>query len=300
MKAKLFFVLFVITLILTPHSVLAQDECGLDNLGSCIVESLYDSFIDYVNAPIMPLLNFLEKLLTADVYIAVFKPVWNGITYVLSILFLFLLIYFGFVFMTCSGDPIKRAHAKEGLKNTIFMIVFIYASFFIYDTVLNLVSILNTAMFSMVDPNFFKFTFDNLANTGLELLLSPMYLFSLLITILLLILRYIVVSVGVILFPIGLFCYFVPPLKSHGKFIIHLLAFFIFVTFIDLLIILACSLIVKDSLFANFEILVMIACFFLINYGIFWCVKFAISKSSFSDVGDDIKQATKYIALAVA
>jgi len=117
------------------------------------------------------------------------------------------------------------------------------------------------------------------------------------VTMLMLVMRYIVVSIGVVLFPIGLFCYFVPPLKGYGKFILNMLGIFIFITFIDLLIILACSMIVDIPIFENFKILVMISCFLIVNYTLWLAIKFALKKSSAVSIKDDINQAVKYIAL---
>ena len=44
----------------------------------------------------------------------------------------------------------------------------------------------------------------------------------------------------------------------------------------------------------------MVVCFMLINYTFVCAVKFAISKSGFSEIGDDVKQAAKYVAMAAA
>jgi hypothetical protein len=112
-----------------------------------------------------------------------------------------------------------------------------------------------------------------------------------------LVLRYLVVSFGVVLFPVGIFLYFIPPLKGYGKFILNLLGIFIFITFIDLLIILACSKLIEVQLFENIKILVMITCFALVNYTLWLAIKFAMRKSSNVSIKDDIQQAAKYIAL---
>ena len=76
-----------------------------------------------------------------------------------------------------------------------------------------------------------------------------------------------------------------------------MLAIFIFITFFDLLIILACAMLIEKPLFENFKIVVMINCFSIVNYTLYLTIKFALTKSSMSTVKDDIQQVAKYIAL---
>ena len=296
--------LFLFLLIMFPCVSAAADQtssgtkCGITNLASCIPEKLYEFFIDIVNLPLQPLLIFIKSLLTSEVHISIFEHIWKVICYILSFFYLFLFLYSGFVFLTSSENPIKRANAKDGLRNAVLMIFFIQASFFIYELVLSLSSVLNHAILSLIDEHFFMLTFDNIYNIGLQFVLLPIYLLTLVIAMLMLALRYIFVSMGVILLPIGIFCYYAPSLRSYGRFILHMLGNFVFVTFIDLLVILACSMIIEDPVFENFKIVVMIICFIIINYSLFWCFKFAMSKFDGSGLKDDVSQAVKYVALA--
>jgi|GEM_PF-625760 len=274
-----------------------QDSCGLTNLAECIPEKIYDYILGIINAPLVPMLAAVQSLLTTEVTIDIFYHVWDVIRYILSFFYVFLFVYAGLVFLTANANPIKRAHAKETLKDTVIMIVLIQASFYLYGFILSISSILNSSILSMVDPHFFLLTVDNITNIGLELMTSSVYAITLFVTMLMLVMRYIVVSIGVILFPVGLFCYFIPPLKGYGKFMLNMLGIFIFITFIDLLIILACSMIVNIPVFENFKILVMISCFLIVNYTLWLAIKFALKKSSNVSIKDDINQAVKYIAL---
>ena len=186
------------------------------------------------------------------------------IRYLLSFFYVFLLIYVGYVFITSNSNPIKRAHAKDMLKNIFLMLILIQGSFYIYGLALDINAVLTDAILSMIDPTFFLITVDNVANVALEGVYLSTYCFTLFITLLMLVFRYVVVCLGVIIFPIGIFCYFIPPLKGYGKFIINVLAIFIFITFLDLLIVLCCSMIVELPLFENIKILIMINCFSMI------------------------------------
>jgi len=290
----------LILMVLMPFALAAeqqQESCGLTNLAECIPEKIYEYILVIINSPLLPMLVAVQSLLTAQVTIDIFFHIWDVIRYILSFFYVFLFVYAGFVFLTSNANPIKRAHAKETIKDTVIMIVLIQASFYLYGFILSISSILNNAILSMVDPHFFLLTVDNITNIGLELLTSSVYGLTLFVTMLMLVMRYIVVSIGVVLFPIGLFCYFVPPLKGYGKFILNMLGIFIFITFIDLLIILACSMIVDIPIFENFKILVMISCFLIVNYTLWLAIKFALKKSSAVSIKDDINQAVKYIAL---
>ncbi|MFH1364403.1 MAG: hypothetical protein ABIH52_01980, partial [Candidatus Aenigmatarchaeota archaeon] len=92
---------------------------------------------------------------------------------------------------------------------------------------------------------------------------------------------------------------FIPPLRGYGKLILNTLGMFIFITFLDGMIILACSLMVELPFFENVKMLVMIACFNIINLLFFMLLWHVIFKSSISDSGEKVAQAVKYIAMFV-
>ncbi len=274
-----------------------------DSIGSLvgsIPEKLFDYFIYLINAPLLPLLGIVKSLLTAEVSIDLFFQLWSVVRYIISFFYIFLFLYAGFVFLTSNANPIKRVHAKEMLKDTLLMIVLVQGSFYIYESVICLGSMLSNGILSMIDPQFFLLTVDNFSNVALEFVFAFAYGMTLFLTSMMLVIRYILVSVGVALFPIGLFFYFIPPLKGYGRLIINALGICIFITFFDLLIILACSMIVTTTLLANFKILVMICCFSTINYTLYLAIKFALSRSSASDLKSDLGQAVKHIAMAAA
>ena len=301
---KLVFILVLLLIILTPVAFAEgeappeEEDCGLTNLASCLPEKIYDYFLVIINAPLIPLLGFIQLLLTSDVSIDIFHGVWSVIRYILSFFYIFLFLYAGFIFITSNSNPMRRTQAKEVIKDTFIMIILIQGSFYIYDLILNLNSILSNAILTLIEPEFFLITVDNIVNVGLEFLFSIAYLITLFFTVLLLVMRYIIVSLGVILFPIGIFCYFIPPLRSYGKFIIHLLGVFIFVTFFDLLIILACSMLIEAPIFASIKILIMIACFSIVNYTLWKTIKLVFGKATES-IGDNLNSAVKYAAMAV-
>lgn len=287
----------VLMLILIPS--VSAENCGLTNLASCLPEKMYDFFIELLNAPIEPLLDLTRTLLETAPSISLFEGVWAIVVYCISMFYGLLFIYSGFQFMFSGHNVIKREMAKEWLKNTVIMITIVQASFYLYGLTIELGSVMSSSVLSMVDPHFFMITADNLINIGLEFLFVGAYVIILFFTILFLVMRYLVVCFGVLFAPIGVFCYFIPPLKSYGKLILNLLGMFIFITFLDAIIILACSMLIEISLFENIKILVMICCFMMINLLFLVLIKHIISKSSFSDSGEKVAQAVKYIAMFV-
>ncbi len=296
---KRLFIFLLILILIVPFAAAEEEECGITNLSSCLPEAIYDYFLEIINAPLQPLLLSIKALLTADIETDIFYDAWLAVTYVLSFFYVFLFLYAGFTFLTSGGNPIRRAHTKESLQNTVLMIILIAASYYLYDLILTVNSSISNGILNMIDEKFFLLTFDNFINIALEGIFVTFYLFALVFALLFLVLRYIVVSFGVILFPIGIFCYFIPPLRSYGRFILNVLAIFMFISIIDLLLILVCSLIVENAVFESITIVVMIACFSMINYSLFWAIKFAITKSSMDGLRDDVQQAVKYIAAVV-
>jgi len=102
---------------------------------------------------------------------------------------------------------------------------------------------------------------------------------------------------GVVLIPIGIFCYFIPPLKSYGKLILNLISLFIFIIFIDAIIMLESSMLINIAMFENFKIMVMISCFSLVNLSYIVLIWHVINKSGAVETGGKIAGAVKYIAM---
>ena len=268
----------IIALILIP--LVKAEECGLLNLASCLPEKMYDFVLTVINAPIYPLLILTKSLLTEPVNLSLFSSLWAIILYVISLFYGILMLYSGFNFMFSGYDAVKRAKAKQWFMNIFLMIVLIQASFFIYELVLDIESLLTAGMINLVDDTFFLITADNIVNIGLQFFFAVFYVLTLLVTVLLLTLRYIVVAVGVVFVPIGIFCYFIPPLNSFGRLIFNFLGVCIFATFFNSLIFVVCSQLVKIELFESFKILVMISAFGMANLLMFYLMFFSAIKSA--------------------
>ena len=275
------------------------EECGILNLATCIPEKLYDYFLNIINAPIQPLLTFTKSLLTEPVNISLFGSIWAIIIYILSMFYGLLLMYSGFNFMISGYDVAKREKAKQWFRNLLIMIVLIQASYFLYATIIDINSLLTSGVINLVDTHFFMLTADNIVNIGLQFFFGIFYVITLIVTILLLTLRYMLVAIGVVFIPLGIFCYFIPPLQSYGKLTLNFLGICIFVTFFDSLIFLAGSKLVELQLFADFKIVVMISAFSIANFLMFYLMFFTALKSAFKtgeSVAGTVASVAKYFA----
>jgi len=262
-------------------------------------DTILNSFLSLINAPLMPLLGMIEFLLTAQMQLSLFASLWAIILYILSIFYGLLMFYAGFNFMISGHDSAKRARAKEWLRNILIMIILIQTSYFLYSSAIEVNNRLTTGIMDMIDPQFFLITADNIVNVGLELIFMFFYVFTLFISALLLTLRYIIVASGIVFVPIGIFLYFIPPLKDYGKLILSFLGTCIFISFFDALIFLICSRIVFIPLFANFKILVMISAFSFANFLMFYFIIFAAIRSAIKTAENTISpiiSITKYFA----
>lgn len=174
------------------------------------------------------------------------------------------------------------------------MIVLIQMSYYLYDVALQISSVLTSGVFSLIDEDFFLLSVDDLINNDLQLFFVIPYAATLLSTALLLILRYAIVSVGVAYFPIGLFLYFVEPLKDYGKLIINFLGINIFITFISSIVILAFSKLIELQIFESLKIMVMISAFSAVMLIIVYFVFFGMIKAAFKAGGKIASLAAKY------
>ena len=289
-------ILFVFILLLVPIVHAEEEKCGLTNLAVCIPQKLFEFILGLINAPLQPFLSLTKTLLSEPVAVDIFIPLWAIIIYILSIFYGLFIVFAGFNFLISGYSAEKRERAKEWLKNIVLMVIFVQASYYLYEIVLELSSAMSAGIINTIDPNFFLLTVDNVTNLGLQLILAFPYLMTLLFTVILLALRYLLVAVGVLFFPIGLFLNFIPPLQSAGKLIINILMLVIFLPFIHSLMLLAASKLVDIPAFQNYKIVIMIAAFLLINVSMIFLVFYAVSKAAFSAMKSDVGKAVAFMA----
>jgi hypothetical protein len=257
-----------------------MSDCGITNLGSCLIENLFEFILYLLNLPIRSLLILINNLMIEPVNIQIFASTWSIIIYMLSLFYGILLLIVGFRFLISGHSIEQREKAKRELMNTILMIVFIQASFFLYKLILEIISSMSAVIFSLIQDDFFLITIDNLGNIGLELVLIIPYITVLVTTLIFLALRYICVGIGVIFFAIGIFLYFIEPLNQYGKLILNYLFVLMALPLIYSIIFLASSKFLELPIFANMKIIVMIGAFALVDITTMFLALFIIIKAA--------------------
>lgn len=229
--------------------------------------------------PIQPLLDWIKSLMTAEINIHLFSSIWGIVIYILSLFYGILLLYAGFNFMISGYDVVKREQAKAWLRNILIMMVLVQSSYFLYEMAIELNAAMTTGVFSMINPQFFQLTTDNLTSFALQLAFTFLYTAVLLVTLLLLVFRYIFVSMGVIFFPLAIFLSFIPMFKDYGEALLHILLSLVFMGFLQSLILLGGSMLLSVGIFQQMQIVVMTCTFLLVIIATVLTVQFAATKS---------------------
>ena len=254
--------------------------CSWTNLPSCVgdyaVNAFFNFFLGILNAPVSTFVDFIKQLLMEPVNIDIFHPTWLVIVYVISFFYVLIFLYAGFKFISSANNPVERESAKDWLKNAFFLVVFVQASFFIYESALMLASSLAAGMLNSIDTSFFSLSIEG--SVGMQIMLLIPYLVVLLVTALLLGIRYILVSVGIIFFTLGIFAYFIEPIRDIGKFMVGVVLTVLFIPFLQAIMILAISKIVEN--FVGYKILILICGFLLIDVATIAIVWFVVVRSA--------------------
>lgn len=266
-------------------------DCGLTNLASCLPEMFFNYLLSIISSPLQYLLDLVRSLLSQPVNLNPFLPIWTIIIYLLSMFYSFLIMYSGFNFIISGYDAAKRVKAKEWLRNIIIMIVLVQASFFIYTLINDATSTITASTLSLVPQNFFNLTADSISDFALQLMLYGVYFITILLTLITLLLRYAIISIGVALFPLAIFAYFIPPIREYGSFILNILGSSMFVVILDAVILVGFSKLLEVPGFENMKIILMITAFFLINVAMLFLMFFSLLKAAMN-VG------TKVMAIA--
>jgi len=270
-------------------------ECTLLNLPACILEAIGEFILSIINAPVLPFLSAIKLLLNQPANVQVFSSLWAVLIYVISIFYGLFILFAGFNLIISGYNAEKRERAKEWLQNTILMILFVQASFLIYKLIAELAAGITAGVVSLIDPNFFLFTLDNLTNIFLEIALGLFYVLVLFITVVVFAVNYLLASIGVLFFPFGLFFYFIPPLRDIGRFIISKLMFILFLPFFASLILLGTSQLVNVGSFSAIKIILMIGAFALVNVLMILLAVLAIFRSITGVMRSDFARGAMFL-----
>lgn len=265
-------------------------DCGLLNFVTCLPEAFFSYFVGLLSSPLQPLMTLISQLLSVQINLSLFAVLWAIIIYIISMFYALLILYSGFQFIISGHDVVKRENAKEWLRNVVIMIVLIQMSYFLYELFVQLSSAMTSATLNLMGNTLFNLSFGNITDFSLQMVFFISAIGIMLLTIIILIIRYVIVAVGVVIFPLGIFFYFIPFLRNYGLLILNFLGIAVFITFLDAIILIGFSKILEISMFANIKIFVVISALLCIDVLMFFLMFFSIIKAAFN-VG------TKVVAL---
>ena len=117
---------------------------------------------------------------------------------------------------------------------------------------------------------------------GSNLLYTSLYVAALCVTVIFLLIRFFLVAIGMILFPIGIFLYFIQPLREYGKSIIYFFSTLIFVPFFLTIVFLVGDKLISSTVLGDFKPLVLIAMLVIVNLTMLYVTIGALLKAFMS------------------
>lgn len=218
-----------------------------------IASSFFSSLSNQLAAFIQPLLDVAKLLLTANIDPFHFQNFWQIIVAIISSFYLLVFLIVGFKFLFGCYDATQRKDAKDWFKKAILLVICVNASLLLYSLLLSLSSavaltIWNTSFESV-------FSISNL--TALDFIWLFVFALFLFLAVITLVARQILLIVSVMIFPIGLFLYFLPPVKEYGSAILNLVGAASFMNVLDVVILAAVSLFWTE--FASISVIGLLA-----------------------------------------
>ena len=285
---------WILIFILSVVSVFAEESCGITNFASCLPEKIFSYFGKIVTAPLDSMLTFVKTIIAMPANTDLFKDLWATMVYIISMFYGLMFMWSGFQFMVSGYDVVQRDKAKTFLRNTIVMIVFVQCSYYLYLLIIEISEIMTSGVMNIIPQDFFSVQMTGITQAIAYQLFSISLIGILLIVCLLLLIRFLVVSLGVALFPIAIFCYFVEPLNSYGKLMLNFLFSNIFVNFFICLIILAFSRITYSPHFAEFKIYAMMATYLCVIIVMIFVCWFSVIKSAVNSTSSVVSVISKF------
>ncbi|MDO8648053.1 MAG: hypothetical protein Q7R70_06615, partial [Candidatus Diapherotrites archaeon] len=208
---------------------------SITNLPGDLVNSIFSGIGNLLAGFVQPLFDIAKALLTVNIDPFHFESLWLVIIAVISCFYLLIFLIVGFKFLFGSYDAVQRAEAKEWFKQALLLVIAVNASLLLYSLLLSLSSGIALTLWNSSLES--VFSIQNL--TAIDILWLATLAISAFLTVITLVLRQIVLILGVMLFPIGLFLYFIPPVKAYGSAILQLLGAAAFMNVLDVIILIA-------------------------------------------------------------
>ena len=143
-------------------------------------------------------------------------------------LYLVILTWNGIQIMT-SGVISTQANARVTIQNSLISMLLVASSLPLYRLLLNVSQLISSYFIAAPFP---EVGYPSITTLALFVVIVPLLFFF----IAFLIIRFFFISLGALLFPLGIFLYFFSPTKPYGRLIISMIFFFLFIQVIISLI----------------------------------------------------------------
>ena len=232
----------VLALILLGMNVHAGLWDSVANLPGDVANALLDGIKQIVVDFVTPLLDLARDFITNNPNPANYQAHWQAVVTLISAFYLLIFLVVGFKFVIGSYDEVQRMEAKEWAKKAVFIVILVNASLLLYSLLLDVGS--GTALYLWNSSYETLFQVQNLS--ALNLILVIFFALAVILALITLFARYLLVLTGIMAFPIGLFLYFVPPTQAYGKIILNTIGVVVFLQFVDVIALVASSLLLSE------------------------------------------------------
>jgi len=225
--------LIALSVSIFASTLVSADLIG--DLGKTLADAVYTPLYNAFYTLLTEFMNLVFEILVWNPPLDSAYDSWNIIRTVITSMYLVVLTYAGLKLMagTVIGED-ERNTLKKWVGGTIISILLVNMSYVLYELVIQLNVGLSALVFKQ--PNLTGF----IAACAAFILLMVVQTSAVLLVILLLIVRNLLVLVGVVLFPIGIFLYYFPPTRRFGKLINTLVFANIFIQFFEVLCLRVC------------------------------------------------------------
>ena len=267
---KLFFIFFIVILLSTQVFASHNDdeestECSFSNIGQCIINAITGAITGILNLILYPFVEITLSFLRTQPNVSAFYYLWRTIVSIISVLYVVVISFSGLYLILRSDSVEGRIKAKTYLKNAIILIVLIPSSFYLYDLLLKFTSGLSNIALNHVNESFFYIDYDSIGGAIEETIMYLIYLIAIIITLILLAIRYFFASIAIIFFPIGILLYFFPFTQNYGKLILNLILINLFIPFFASIMLAGFSQLAHTGIFQNLQTLLATITFITID-----------------------------------
>ncbi len=284
MKSKTIFFLFLIVLLSTQlvsashNDKPKKSECGLTNPFACLTDYVESLF----NTSVKPLVSLIKNLFTEGASIGSFYEVWKIVMTISALISAIFLLISITKLILYSESVTERYNAKKTLQKFVLIIVLLPLTYYLYGLLLDVSTNMTDLFLNRVSTSFFEIKLRGVMSSIINLLVYLFYVIILILTIVLLMIRYLVLSVGVVFFPVGLLFSSFDYLKQYGSLILNFLFSNMFISVFCAIILQIFAKISNVYVFDDYEILLALAGFLIMDVLLVFTFVFSLLKSSFN------------------